>query len=193
MLEVSPKPGRDPLGDARFDPALRVQPGRRRRAARPSSRPAGWFACHGRPRRTCAPGPRSTAPVPLRRGAARRAHARRRPRKTGIRRNGAARPDARAGFRPAPRSRRARPVQVELATDETHDGRRHELAGSQQAAGVAAHVQLQREAQLVAGASPGRDVLQVLVAQGVVPQQVRLALRQGEQGRPLPARQDGSP
>ena len=24
MLEVAPKPGRDPLGDARFDPALRV-------------------------------------------------------------------------------------------------------------------------------------------------------------------------
>ena len=35
--------------------------------------------------------------------------------------------------------------------------------------------------------------LQVLVAQGVVPQQVRLASRQGEQGRPLPPSQDGSP
>ena len=43
----------------------------------------------------------------------------------------------------------------------------------------------------VAGASPGPDVLKVLVAQGVVAQQVRLALRQGEQGRPLPAGQDG--
>ena len=74
-----------------------------------SSWPAGWFGCHGRPRRTCAPGPRSTAPVPLRRGAARRAHAPRRPRRTGIRTDGAARPDARAGSRTAPRSRRARP------------------------------------------------------------------------------------
>ena len=80
------------------------------------------------------------------------------------------------------------PVQVELASDEIHDGRRHELAGSQQAARVAEHAQLQREAQLVAGASPGPDVLQVLVAQRVVPQQVRLAVRQGEQGRPLPGR-----
>ena len=85
------------------------------------------------------------------------------------------------------------PVEVELAADETHDGWRHELAGNQQSARVAEHAQLQREAQLVAGAPPGPDVLQVLVAQGVVAQQVRLALRQGEQGRPLPAGQDGSP
>ena len=82
------------------------------------------------------------------------------------------------------------PVHVELAPDEIHDGRRHELARSQQAARVAEHAQLQREAQLVAGASPGPDVLKVLVAQGVVAQQVRLALRQGEQGRPLPAGQE---
>ena len=85
------------------------------------------------------------------------------------------------------------PVHVELASDEIHDGRRHELARSQQAARVAEHAQLQGETQLVVGASPGPDVLQVLVAQGVVAQQVRLALRQGEQGRPLPAGQDGSP
>ena len=44
------------------------------------------------------------------------------------------------------------PVQVELASDEIHDGRRHELARSQQPARVAEHAQLQREAQLVAGA-----------------------------------------
>ena len=59
------------------------------------------------------------------------------------------------------------PVQVELASDEIHDGRRRELARSQQPARVAEHAQLQREAQLVAGAPPGPDVLQVLVAQGV--------------------------
>ena len=47
------------------------------------------------------------------------------------------------------------PVQVELAADETHYGRRHELARSQQSARVAEHAQLQREAQLVAGAPPG--------------------------------------
>ena len=40
-------------------------------------------------------------------------------------------------------------VQVELASDEIHDGRRHELARSQQPARVAKHAQ--REAQLVAG------------------------------------------
>ena len=43
---------------------------------------------------------------------------------------------------------------------------------------------LQREAQLVAGTPPGSDVLQVFVAQGVVAQQVGLALRKGKQGRP---------
>ena len=33
------------------------------------------------------------------------------------------------------------PVQVELASDEIHDGRRNELARSQQAARVAEHAQ----------------------------------------------------
>ena len=51
------------------------------------------------------------------------------------------------------------PIQVELASDEIHDGRRNELARSQQAARVAEHTQLQREAQLVAGTPPGPDVL----------------------------------
>ena len=54
---------------------------------------------------------------------------------------------------------------------------------------MAEHAQLQREAKLVAGAPPGPDVLQVLIAQSVVPQQIRLTLRQSEQGRPLPAGQ----
>ena len=56
-----------------------------------------------------------------------------------------------------------------------------------QAARVAEHAQLQREAQLVAGPPPGPDVLRVVVAQGVVAHQVRLALRKVNQGRPLPA------
>ena len=85
------------------------------------------------------------------------------------------------------------PVQVELAADEVHDHRGNELARGQQTARVAEDAQLQREAQLVAGTPPDLDVLQVLVAQGVVAQQVRLALRKGKQGRPLPAGQDGSP
>ena len=83
-------------------------------------------------------------------------------------------------------------VQVELAADEIHDGRRNQLARGHQPARVAQHAQLQREAQLVAGTPPGPDVVQVFLAQGVVAQQVRLALRKGKQGRPLPAGQDGS-
>ena len=58
---------------------------------------------------------------------------------------------------------------------------------------VAEHAQLQREAQLVAGAPARLDVLQVFVAQRVVAQQVRLVLRERKQGRPLSAGQDGSP
>ena len=69
------------------------------------------------------------------------------------------------------------PVEVELAADEIHHRRRNELARSQQAARVAEHAQLQREAQLVAGTPARLDVLQVLVAQGVVAQQVRFVLR----------------
>ena len=41
---------------------------------------------------------------------------------------------------------------------------------------------MQREVQLVAGTPPSPDVLQVFLAQGVVAQQVRLALRKGKQG-----------
>ena len=47
------------------------------------------------------------------------------------------------------------------------------------------NAQLQREAQLVAGTPPGPDVLQVFVAQGVVAQQVRLALRKDTDGNYL--------
>ena len=68
------------------------------------------------------------------------------------------------------------PVEVELAADEIHHRRRNELARSQQAARVAEHAQLQ-----------------VFVAQRVVAQQVRLVLREREQGRPLSAGQNGSP
>ena len=109
MLEVAPQPGRHPLGDAGLDPAFRVD---ERVGAEPLDR-----------RRGRQDGPRATASldeppdqvlVRLRlrcffvelfneftRGAARRT--------TGIRTGGAAPPDARAGSRTAPRSRRAPP------------------------------------------------------------------------------------
>ena len=84
------------------------------------------------------------------RGAARRAHAPRRPRRTGIRIDGAVHQDARAGSRSAPRSRRARPrprSSWRPMKPTTAGG--NELAGNQQSARVAKHAQLQREAQLV--------------------------------------------
>ena len=49
MLEVAPKPGRDPLGDARFDPALRVH--QRDGAARPDARAGSQTAPRSRRRR----------------------------------------------------------------------------------------------------------------------------------------------
>ena len=193
MLEVAPKPGRDPLGDARFDPALcghqRVgaEPLDRRRGRQDGSRASAGldepahqvlvrlrlFRFFADPldeltRRAAREGPESVQASQLGQVLV-------------------------PGLGPDRVVGELVPGQVELASDEIHDGRRHELARSQQAARVAEHAQLQREAELVAGAPPHTDVLQVLVAQGVVPQQVRLALRQGEQGRPLPAGQDGSP
>ena len=57
MLQCAPKPGRNPLGDAGFDPAFGRRPARRRTAARWSSWPAGSFVSAGRHRRTCVPGP----------------------------------------------------------------------------------------------------------------------------------------
>ena len=193
MLEVSPEPGRDPLGDARFDPALRVhqrvgaEPLDRRRGREDGSRvtadldePAHQVLVRLRlfrfvaepldelTRRAAREGPESVQTAQLGQMLV-------------------------PGLGPHRVVGEVVPVHVELVSDEIHDGRRHELARSQQAARVAEDAQLQRETQLVVGASPGPDVLQVLVAQGVVAQQVRLALRQGEQGRPLPAGQDGSP
>ena len=119
-----------PGGDRLFEQMLEVRaeaPGRTRSAMRASTRRSAstsasaqirsivvvagrWFACDGRPRRTCSPGSRSTAPVALLRGAGPRAHAPHRPRRTGIRTGGAVRRDARAGSRTAPRSRRGWPT-----------------------------------------------------------------------------------
>ena len=126
MLEVAPQPGRHP--------ARRC--GLRSGAPRRRARPAGWPACAGRPRRTSGPGPRSTAPAVLLRGAARRAHAPRRPRRTGSRRCGATPPDARAGLGPHRVVAELLPVQMELAADEVHGRRGNELARGQQAARV---------------------------------------------------------
>ena len=84
---------------------------------------------------------------------------------------------------------------VHATLHETPPGATHWSCRSMaKAAGVGrSTVQRIWDAQLVAGTPPGPDVLQVFVAQGVVAQQVRLALRKGKQGRPLPAGQDGSP
>ena len=60
----APKSGRDPLGDAGFGPGVPRRPARRRRSAL-----GRRFACDGRPRRTCAPGPRSRSPELTRRAA----------------------------------------------------------------------------------------------------------------------------
>ena len=64
MLEVAPKPGREPLGDARFDPALRLDqrvgadPGRSGRThglplrilgTTPAMRPASPRSANGSP------------------------------------------------------------------------------------------------------------------------------------------------
>ena len=193
ILEVAPKPGRNPLGDAGFDPAFRVDqrvganPLDRRRGRQDGSRvtagldePAHQVLVRLRPWRFFA------EPVPeLMRRAAREG-----PESVQA---------AQFGKMLVPCLGPHRvvgefvPIQVELASDEIHDGRRNELTRSKQAARVAEHAQLQREAQLVAGTPPGPDVLQVFVAQGVVAQQVGLALRKGKQGRPLPACQNGSP
>ena len=112
ILEVAPKPGRNPLGDAGFDPAFRVDqrvgadPLDRRRG--PESVQAAQF---GKMLVPCL-GPHRVVGEFV-------------------------------------------PIQVELASDEIHDGRRNELTRSKQAARVAEHAQLQREAQLVAGTPPG--------------------------------------
>ena len=130
MLEVAPKPGRDPLGDARFDPALRVDQRVRRRAARSSSWPAGWFACVGRPRR-----PAHQVLVRLRLfrflsdpldELTRRA-AREGPESVQASQLGKM---LVPGLGPHRVVGEVVPVHVELASDEIHDGRRHELAGA---------------------------------------------------------------
>ena len=163
MIEVAPKPERDPLGDASFDPALRVdqrvgaEPLDRRRGRQDGSRASAGldepadqvlvrlrlFRFFAEPldeltRRAAREGPESEQAPQLGQMLV-------------------------PGLGPHRVVGEVVCVQVELASDEIHDGRRDELARSQQAARVAEHAQLQREAQLVAGAPPGPDVLQVLV------------------------------
>ena len=135
MLKVSPKPGRDPLGDARFDPALRVH---QRVGAEPLDRRRGRQD-GSRVSRQASTNPAHQVLVRLRvfrfvgepldeltRRAAREV-----PESVQT---------AQFGQMLVPDLGPHRvvgelvPVQVELAADETHDGRRHELAGSQQAA-----------------------------------------------------------
>ena len=160
MLEVAPKPGRDPLGDARFGPALRLdqrvgaEPFDCRRGRQDDSRASAGVdepadQALGRPRllgffaepvselarRAAREGPESVQATQLGKMLV-------------------------PGLGPDRVVGELVPVQVELASDEIHDGRRHELAGSQQAAGWRSTHSC--EAQLVAGAPPGPDVLQGL-------------------------------
>ena len=111
MLEVSPKPERDPLGDACFDPPLRIH---QRAGAEP------LCSASSRSRSTSS---RAAPPEGDRNPYRRRSSAR-----------GSCR-----GLGPHRIVGELVPVEVELAADETHGGRRHELAGSQQAARLAEH------------------------------------------------------
>ena len=134
MLEVAPKPGRNPLGDAGFDPAFRVDqrvgadPLDRRRGRQDGSRvtagldePAHQVLVRLRPWRFFA------EPVPeLMRRAAREG-----PESVQAAQFGKM---LVSGLGPHRVVGEFVPIQVELASDEIHDGRRNELARSQQAA-----------------------------------------------------------
>ena len=137
MLEVAPQPGRDPLGDARLDPALRVH---QRVGAEPRDRRRGRQ--DGRVSRQASTNLCTKVFVRLRlfRFVAE-------PLDELTRRAAREGPEsvqtAQLGQMLVPGLGLHRvvgelvPVEVELAADETHDGRWHELARSQQAAGVA--------------------------------------------------------
>ena len=98
--------------------------------------------------------------------------------------------ETRAGSRTGPRSGRARPRPGRAAADESTTAVGTNSPGASRRPGWRSTRSCSAKPSLLRGAPPGAEVLQVLVAQGVVPQQVRLALRQGEQDRPLPAGQD---
>ena len=189
MLEVAPKPGRDPLGDARFDPALRVdqrvgaEPLDRRRGRQDGSRAAAGidepahqvlvrlrlFPFFSEPldeltRRTAREGPESVQAAQLSKMLV-------------------------PGLGPDRVVGEVVPVQVELASDE--NPRRPAARTRPGGPGWRSTHSCRAKPSLFVAASPSPDVQKVLVAQGVVAQQVRVALRQGEQGRPLPAERNG--
>jgi len=62
------------------------------------------------------------------------------------------------------------------------DPLRHGLAGADHPAGIAERTQLQREAEPIVRTPPPRDVGQLLGGQGVMADDFRLVLWQGEHG-----------
>jgi len=84
-------------------------------------------------------------------------------------------------------------LDVELLAQMGDDPPGYGLSGADHPAGIAQRAQLQREAEPVVGAPPSRDMREVLDRQGVVPDDFRLAVGQGEHGvEPRPV-DDGAP
>ena len=84
-------------------------------------------------------------------------------------------------------------LDVELVAQMGDDSPGHGLSGADHPARIAQRAQLQGEAGPVVGPPPSRDMREVLDRQGVVPDDLRLAVRQGEHGvEPRPV-DDGAP
>src|SRR3546814_19192675 len=71
--------------------------------------------------------------------------------------------------------------QAELGRDEIRYLRRDQLARSEHPARVAQDAQLQREAKTIVGAPALADMPEILIAEGIVPQQLTLIDRQVKQ------------
>src|SRR3546814_6345849 len=71
--------------------------------------------------------------------------------------------------------------QAELGRDEIRYLRRDQLARSEHPARVAQDAQLQREAKTLVGAPELADMPEILIAEGIVPQQLTLIDRQVNQ------------
>src|SRR3546814_2859903 len=70
---------------------------------------------------------------------------------------------------------------AELGRDEIRYLRRDQLARSEHPARVAQDAQLQREAKTIVGAPALADMPEILIAEGIVPQQLTLIDRQVKQ------------
>lgn len=74
----------------------------------------------------------------------------------------------------------------ELRSDKVDDLCRYQFAWSQHPAGMAEGAQLKGEAESVVSAPTLPDVAEILIAQRIVLQQIRLRGRQAQQRIPLP-------